>query len=224
MTMKSVDLPHLRSVVLAGHAGAGKTTLAEQLMFKAGGHPPARARGRRDGASRFRARRAATADVAEPCGRHVRARRDADLARRHAGLHRLRRRRHRGLRGDGRRDPRDGCLGRCRGGPREGRGPRAFDHDRDLLLHQQVRSRERRSDRGRWTRSGRASARRSRHSSSRSARPSRSMASSTSFTARRTAGMVRPRSRSRFPTTWPRRSRAGATSFSKPPPKPTTTC
>jgi elongation factor G len=39
MTMKSVDLPHLRSVVLVGHAGAGKTTLAEQLMFKAGAIP-----------------------------------------------------------------------------------------------------------------------------------------------------------------------------------------
>jgi elongation factor G len=36
MTMKSVDLPHLRSVVLAGHAGAGKTTLAEQILFRAG--------------------------------------------------------------------------------------------------------------------------------------------------------------------------------------------
>ncbi|HEY6057325.1 MAG TPA: elongation factor G [Candidatus Limnocylindrales bacterium] len=36
MTTKSVDLPHLRSVVLAGHAGAGKTTLAEQLLFRAG--------------------------------------------------------------------------------------------------------------------------------------------------------------------------------------------
>ena len=36
VTMKSVDLPHLRSVVLAGHAGAGKTTLAEQLLFRAG--------------------------------------------------------------------------------------------------------------------------------------------------------------------------------------------
>jgi elongation factor G len=33
MAPKSVDLPHLRSVVLAGHAGAGKTTLAEQLLF-----------------------------------------------------------------------------------------------------------------------------------------------------------------------------------------------
>ncbi|MES1239565.1 MAG: GTP-binding protein, partial [Chloroflexota bacterium] len=35
MTARSVDLPHLRSVVLAGHAGAGKTTLGEQLLFKA---------------------------------------------------------------------------------------------------------------------------------------------------------------------------------------------
>ncbi|HEX8940685.1 MAG TPA: elongation factor G [Candidatus Limnocylindrales bacterium] len=36
MTTKSVDLPHLRSVVLASHAGAGKTTLAEHLLFAAG--------------------------------------------------------------------------------------------------------------------------------------------------------------------------------------------
>ena len=39
MTMKSVDLPHLRSVVLAGHASSGKTTLAEQLLFMAGAIP-----------------------------------------------------------------------------------------------------------------------------------------------------------------------------------------
>src|SRR3954451_2593902 len=39
MTMKSVDLPHLRSVVLAGSAGGGKTTLAEQLLFRAGAIP-----------------------------------------------------------------------------------------------------------------------------------------------------------------------------------------
>src|SRR5215207_10247946 len=36
MTIKNVDLPHLRSVVLAGHAGAGKTTLGEQLLHRAG--------------------------------------------------------------------------------------------------------------------------------------------------------------------------------------------
>jgi elongation factor G len=39
MTMKNVDLPHLRSVVLAGHTGAGKTTLGEQLLFRAGAIP-----------------------------------------------------------------------------------------------------------------------------------------------------------------------------------------
>jgi elongation factor G len=39
MTMKSVDPAHLRSVVLAGHAGGGKTTLAEQLLFRAGAIP-----------------------------------------------------------------------------------------------------------------------------------------------------------------------------------------
>jgi len=36
MPTRSVDLEHLRSIVLAGHAGAGKTTLAEQLLFRAG--------------------------------------------------------------------------------------------------------------------------------------------------------------------------------------------
>ncbi len=39
MTLKSHDLGHIRSVVLAGHAGAGKTTLAEQVLFRAGAIP-----------------------------------------------------------------------------------------------------------------------------------------------------------------------------------------
>ncbi len=39
MTLKSVDLAHIRSVVLAGHAGSGKTTLAEQVLFRAGAIP-----------------------------------------------------------------------------------------------------------------------------------------------------------------------------------------
>ena len=36
MTMKTVDPAHLRSIVLAGHAGGGKTTLAEHLLAQAG--------------------------------------------------------------------------------------------------------------------------------------------------------------------------------------------
>jgi elongation factor G len=39
MTLKSHDLAHIRNVVLAGHAGAGKTTLAEQVLFRAGAIP-----------------------------------------------------------------------------------------------------------------------------------------------------------------------------------------
>ncbi len=39
MTMKPVAMDHLRSVVLAGHAGAGKTSLAEQLLFATGAVP-----------------------------------------------------------------------------------------------------------------------------------------------------------------------------------------
>jgi elongation factor G len=39
MTVKSHDLAHIRSVVLAGHAGAGKSTLAEQVLFRAGAIP-----------------------------------------------------------------------------------------------------------------------------------------------------------------------------------------
>src|SRR5262245_43571122 len=39
MAMNVVDPTHLRSSVLTGHAGAGKTTLGEQLRFKAGAIP-----------------------------------------------------------------------------------------------------------------------------------------------------------------------------------------
>ncbi|MEI7743560.1 MAG: elongation factor G [Chloroflexota bacterium] len=39
MTLKSHDLATIRSVVLAGHAGSGKTTLAEQVLFRAGAIP-----------------------------------------------------------------------------------------------------------------------------------------------------------------------------------------
>ena len=91
MTMKSVDLAHLRSVVLAGHAGAGKTTLAEQLLFRAGAIP--RLGKVDDGTAHldYEPEEQKRHAVAEPRGRHVRARRAPDHARRHARLSRLRR-------------------------------------------------------------------------------------------------------------------------------------
>jgi elongation factor G len=39
MTTKSVDTTHLRSIVLAGHSHAGKTTIAEHLLHAAGAIP-----------------------------------------------------------------------------------------------------------------------------------------------------------------------------------------
>ena len=61
MTIKSVDLPHLRSVVLAGHAGAGKTTLGEQLLLKSGAVGRVGKVERRDVPPRLRARGAEAA-------------------------------------------------------------------------------------------------------------------------------------------------------------------
>ena len=75
MTMKSVDPAHLRSVVLAGHAGGGKTTLAEQLLFRAGAIPRL---GRVDDGTAhldFEPEEQKRKRVAEPRGRDVRARR-----------------------------------------------------------------------------------------------------------------------------------------------------
>ena len=111
MTMKSVDLPHLRSVVLAGHAGAGKTTLAEQLLFKAGAIPRL---GRVDDGTAhldFEPEEQKRQESLSLAVGTFEARRDADLAGRHARLPGLHRRRHRGLRGRRRGDLRDGRVG-----------------------------------------------------------------------------------------------------------------
>ena len=170
------------------------------------GDPQARPRRRRDGPSRLRARGAEAQGVAEPRGRDLRVGRDADLAGRHARLPGLHRRRHRGFRGERRRDLRHGRVGRRRGRPRArrsrsgaGRTPRPASSSTRAT----ARTRTRRPP---STRCGRASATRSRRSRSRSARPRRSRATSTSSTARRGAGTARPRRRSRSPTTSPARS------------------
>ena len=77
---------------------------------------------------------------------------------------------------------------------------------RGVLLHQQVRPRERRPDGGARRAARQRSATRSRRSRSRSARPSRSRATSTSSIARPGGWDGRRRSRSRSPTSWPARS------------------
>ena len=146
MTMKSVDLPHLRSVVLAGHVGSGKTTLAEQLLFKAGAIP--RLGTVDDGTAHLdfepeEQKRRESLSLAvgtfEADGTRISL---VDTP----GYPGLRRRRHRGLRGGRRRDLRHRRLGRRRGGARAGRRARPLDRPGGLLLHQQERPRERGPD------------------------------------------------------------------------------
>ena len=99
MTTKSVDLAHLRSVVLAGHAGVGQDDARREPPLSSRRDPPPRPGRRRDLHPRLRARGAEAARVAEPGRRHVRRRRHDRHDGRHARLSRLRRR--------------DGLGGRC---------------------------------------------------------------------------------------------------------------
>ena len=145
MTMKSLDLAHLRSIVLAGHAGAGKTTLAEQLLFRAGAIPRL---GRVDDGTAHLdfepEEQKRTARSASPSARSSTT--STRHARRHARLPGLHRRGDPGLRRRRRRAVRDGRVGRRRGRPRGGghAGPR--DRHGRLLRAQQVRPRERGPD------------------------------------------------------------------------------
>ena len=187
------------------------------------GDRPARSRRRRVGPPRLRARGAEAPGFAEPGGRHVRIRRDPHLPPRHAGLSRLRRRGRRGLRRGRRRHLRRGRLGRRGGRARAGGRHGACHEHRGLLLHQQVRPRERQPDGGARRAAGdvrdqdRAAQPGDRRGGDvrgiRRPRPPQGVSAST----------VRRRSRSRSPTSLPERSQRAATSCSKLPPKPTTT-
>ena len=135
------------------------------------GDPAARPGRRRDRPPRFRARGAEAPRVAEPRGRDVRVRRDADLAGRHARLSGLRRRGHRRLRRRRRRAVRDGRVGRRRGRP--GAGGRARPRRRTPPPASSSTSATARTPTRRppSTRCAPRSATRSRRSSSRSAPP-----------------------------------------------------
>ena len=209
MTMKSVDLPHLRSVVLAGHAGAGKTTLAEQLLFKAGAIP--RLGSVDDGTAHLdfepeeqKRRESLSLAVAtfEYDGTRITL---VDTP----GLPGLRGRGRRGLRRRRRRALRHGRLGGRRGRPRARPSRWAARPARRPASSSTSATGRTPTRRPRSTPCARRSATRSRRSSSRSApaesferlrrpRPSQGVAS----------GTARRRSRSRSRTTSPTRSRA----------------
>ena len=223
MTTKSVDLPHLRSVVLAGHAGAGKTTLAEQLLFRTGAITRL---GRVDDGTAHldfepeeqKRRESLTLAVAS-----FERRRDARHAGRHAGLPDFVAEVIEGFAAADGAVFVDGCVGRRRGGPRDTRSPGPVDEVGRPASSSTSAIARTPIPRRPSMRCAQPSATRSRRSSWRSGRPSRSAATSTSSIARRGDGTASRRSRSRSRPSSRPRSPAAATSCSKPPPRPTTT-
>ena len=221
MPTRSVDAAHLRSVVLAGHAGAGKTTLAEQLLFRAGAISRL---GRVDDGT-------ASLDF-EPEEQKRQASLSLAVASLETDGHRVTLVDTPGypdfqgevIEGfaavDGALFVMDASAGvdaglefavRWAGPPA---APRASSST-SAIARMQIRP-------PRSTTCARPSATRSRRSRSRSARRSRSAATWTSCMARRIAGTGRRTSRSRCRTSWPTRWHAGAISCSKRPPRPTT--
>ena len=223
MTMKSVDLPHLRSVVLAGHAGAGKTTLAEQLLFKAGAIP--RLGKVDDGTAHLdfepeEQKRRESLSLAVGTFEYDGTRISLVDTPGYPDFVRRRHRRVRRLRWC---PARHGRLGRRRSRARAGRARWPGHEHRDLLLHQQVRPGERQPERG--ARCAPFDVRQQDRGDPAGDRGGRCLqrATSTSSTARPIGGTGTTRSRSRSPTSWPTRSRAGGISSSRPPRRPTTT-
>ena len=224
MTLKSHDLAHIRSVVLAGHAGGGKTTLAEQLLFRAGAIP--RLGKVDDGTAHLdyepeeqkQHRSLSLAVGTFEHGEHEITVVDTPgypdfVAEMVQGFHAA-----------------DAALfvmdasGHVEAGLENAVKVGRSTQDRRLLRHQQVRSREREPDGAPWTRCAPRSATRWRRCTSRSAPPSRSRATSTSSTAGRTSSRAARRSRSRSRPSSPTRWRRAATSCSRRRPRPTTPC
>ena len=223
-TTKSADLPHLRSVVLAGHSGAGKTTLAEALLFRTGA------------INRLgRVEDGTTSLDTEPeeQKRHISlslavASLDDDgnvvtivdtpgypdfVAEVVAGFQAADAARH--LHGrDGRRRSGHGDGRRARPGQPDGRPVRRSTSA--IARTPSPAAVARRAARG-VRQQDRAAP--GRHRQGRDA----SAAMSTSSTARPTTGMAARRSRSRSRPRWRPRSPRAATSSSRPPPRPTTT-
>ena len=144
--MKPTSPDRIRNVALISHGGAGKTSLAEAMLFDAGAI--SRLGSVEAGTSTLDSRRAEAQAEHQPGDRNARGRRRTHHARRHARLRRLPGRCGRGAGRGRRRDRGDRRLGRGRGRHRGGLAAGRGAQPAALHLRQQDGPRERELRRG----------------------------------------------------------------------------